>query len=188
MRLPRFRFTVRRMIVGVAMAGMICAAMAWAGRELGPDTPEAWARRRSASFLASARNELAYAAKNPESAEAMVGLARSGFRLAGYYSELAEGYAITGDAWREGTSHGPYSDILAAGQPVIVRCAAMQEGRGGGKPEGGFVAAGSRCVVVKDGAGDEDDCSDLRLIEVEIAEGRRRGQVVSIWRGMLRRR
>lgn len=169
MRRPRIRFTLRRMMVIVAVCGVLMAALAWLGKWLDdiipPQTPEAWARKWAATHAAEF--------DGPD-----------GFgRDAGtYHQDMAKRYTVLAEAFKtlkagmhESTYNGPFTDILQPGETVLVQIEAPTK-------DPGPISAGTHGVVISDGARDSDDCSDMRTIEIRILDGPSMGQVVHIQR------
>ena len=183
---PR-RFSLRGMMVAVALLAIPLWMVVMIRRELdriSPPDAASWARREAAYHAAQPRGPDGFG--RPDDTADGVALVRR-------YAELAEGFERLGAKYVEGTLRGPFTDLLPAGQAVTVQLATRAiassgDGSGRGQGEGWSVRPGTSCVVVRDGAGDADDCSDDRPIEARLADGDHAGELAQIERVYLRRK
>ena len=109
------------------------------------------------------------------------------------YSELAEGFKRLRAKFEEATLRGPFNDLLPAGQTVktLLPSRASSSASDESRRDGGEnwpIPPGTNCIVVTDWAGDSDDCTDDRPIEVRILEGAHAGKLALIERIYLRRK
>ena len=176
---PRVRFSMRWMMVGVAVIALPLGCLASFLRDFErafPSTPAGWARKWAAYHEAELKQKDG------------LGFVTPGFdeRSAKRYRELAKGFEAVGATFEEGTLCGPFTDQLTRGEKFITQLAyraSSSEGRVDGP-----IPPGTACVVVWDGAFDTDSCSDDRPIEVNILDGPHAGKLALIERIYLRRR
>jgi hypothetical protein len=190
MELPRVRFTVRRMMVAVtivaALMTILAAAYRWIDETRPPRDPATWARRKVADLYQQRRRDRQYAAEDDWKSIYRADQEKR-------FAELAEEFHRLGARWAESTYRGPFTDKLATGEAVTTQLATRAEsslGAGTGRGDGEFwaIAQGTACTVLTDWAGDADDCSDSRVIEVCIVGGTYAGRLAHIERIYLRRR
>jgi hypothetical protein len=184
MKARRGGMTVRRMMAGVAIVGILLGVgipvSSAIRRELRP-TPADWARQRAASYAG-------FAARRG-------GLADDPYALDKQCEELASGFERQGETWpwREGTGNGPFTDQLTEGESVILRQEAEAIPAGPGESRRGDrkdwkVPRGIVGVVLSDCAGDADGCSPFRGIQLRFADGPREGEIASVERVYLSRK
>jgi hypothetical protein len=164
------RFTTRRMMIAVAVLAVPLAFAAFVERELRrmfPSTPAEWARREAVS---------------PWTADTVE-----------HYRELAKEFERSGEAWAEETYDRPYSDILPAGQALLIRPAVKAEptnaeGKRRRDRRHWSILRGTSAAVTKDWAGDADGCDPLRDILVKFLDGPHQGQEAYVPRAFMRRK
>jgi hypothetical protein len=91
--------------------------------------------------------------------------------------------------WVCNPSAGPLASQLKAGDEVLTAREVTAIAPEGSNPGGEVrLAAGTRCFVVSDPTGDEDDCygNEGRLITVRVAGGGRQGVIITLARRDLR--
>ena len=177
----RVNLSVRGMMVGVAITGVILCMMIRASmafrREFMP-TPAEWARDRAAGDEASASRS-----SDSEWSKKLLASSKR-------YEEMASGFDREGATWREGSYHGPYTDKLPIGQPVVLGKAVVvriPNHPGHATGEGWVAARGLRAVVVNDFAHDPDDWFGSRSIHVRFVDDPYRGATAYVEREILRR-
>jgi len=168
------------MMALVAVVAVMLGAFSALRREFAP-TPSEWARDHASAYR---KRVQAFRLRDARSED-------SALRLARYYEKLAEGFDREPSQWEEATRHGPFTAKLAQGQRVISWQAARARPSPCGNTaldpnEGSPIPPGTELVVVRDPAGDEDDCTDLRGIDVRFVAGPRQGETVSVGRIYLR--
>lgn len=164
------RFTVRRMMIAVAVVALLMAAGSCLRPRLAP-TPAEWALKCAAASEEWDRAAVAWGRK-------------PGRDWASKYRELARRYAADKAPWDEENFYGPYLKRLSTGQPVFVHWAVQASP----VPSGAGVAIAARtpCVVVRERGGDEDDAMWFREVEVRIVQGPHAGLTVAVEREYLR--
>lgn len=148
-------------------------------------TPAEWARRESEMYLERAkvdreRHEWKYAEDDEIHARQLLEIAGA-FEADRAISEERSYY-----------SAAPFNSLLATGDAMMVRqdnVARIDDANSVGTTERKRVpiSKGTKCVVMKDYAGDKDDCHFDRPIQVEIVEGPLRGVTAQVQRIYLRR-
>ncbi len=162
-------------MIAVAVCGALLGLAAFVDRELRrmfPRTPAEWAWKEAATF-----EQPAFASSE----------------LARKCRELANHFERSGESWAESTLRGPFTDRFASGESVVIHHATRTEatdleGRQLRDSQGWPVAEGVGVVVMRDWAGDDDDCDAFRGILVRFVDGPHRGEVACIERVYLRRR
>jgi hypothetical protein len=72
----------------------------------------------------------------------------------------------------------PHISLLAVGQRVVTY---------GDVPVGEpAIPSGTRCLILKESAWDDDSCYPRRDIKVKVCEGQRKGDIVTVTRDYLR--
>lgn len=170
----RIRFTVRRMMVAVAvlavLMGTVVATRKWFDELVPPRDPVDWAKRQAAFYAAQRGGPDGFGRDDGASLTAQQKR----------YQRLAESFRRADSKWDESTLRGPFTNKLPTGQSVIAQFEAPDV-------DLGSVPAGTSCMVLSDMAGDDDDCSDSRLIEVRILDGAHAGRIAKVERIYLRR-
>ncbi len=174
------RFTIRRVMIAVAVLAVLMGMGIAIDREIRSltfsETPAEWTWKW-----------VAYLEKDHVPDEAWK---KAAIRK---YRELAREFDRSGEIRGESTYCGPFSDKLSPGQMVIVPYATSAERSDmkGDRTVAGEtwpIAPTSVLQVVKDWAGDEDDCSPLRDIAVRLLDGRHKGEIGKVERIYLRRK
>ena len=176
--------SMRSLMVAVAVVAIVLGVAIRLGkayrREFQP-SPAAWARANVASFakMAATGGHLAERA-DP---------------LAKKCEELAASFDRDGELWPwpESTYYGPFTDQLQSGQAVMIRQAAVAapsdtQGRRRGAGEAWRVAPGLAVTVIRDWAGDVDDCDPFREILIRFVESPHQGELALVDRVYSRRK
>jgi hypothetical protein len=90
--------------------------------------------------------------------------------------------------WVANPSAGPTASQLRAGDEVVVYDDVRTNVSDQAVPDRKLIlVAGTRCVVVNDPTGDEDDCyhDEARLVAIQVREGDHRDRTLTVSRGHL---